>query len=183
MILETLSHKLFVARPEAVANTIFSDTLATAGDFANKPSGTIDVLDPGFLDPTVESVKDVSVHPVSKINGLMFYFAGGNAADDAFTWTVFAWRNENGPAEIAMDGTGILGTQAVVKHPHNGAVTSNLWADTLVISNDRWQKEVEATSDGGNSVSKVWLDISGYRYFYVEIPTAVGVMSSFFGYW
>jgi hypothetical protein len=46
MILETLSHKLFVARAEAAANTTFSDTLATAGDFANKPASTIDILDP-----------------------------------------------------------------------------------------------------------------------------------------
>lgn len=183
MNLTTLSYKLFVARAAGAANTTFSDDLATKGDFANKPTGTIDILDPSFLDPTTEIAKSTSVHPISKVNGLSLCFAGGDSADDAFTWTVFAWRNENGPAEIVADGTGLLGTQGVIKFPHNGVATNTLWADTLVISNDRWFKEIEATSEGGNSVSKVWFDAAGYRYFYVEIPTAVGVTSSFWGFW
>ncbi len=183
MNLTTPSHKIFVARAEAAANTTFSDTLATKGDFANKPSGTIDILDPAFLDPTTQVSGGVNVIAKSEINGITFSFAGGDADDDAFTWTIFAWRNENGPATIVTDGTGILGSQAVVKYPHNGvAATNKFWADTLVISNDRWFKEIEATSVGGNSVSHVWMDAVGYRYFYVEIPTAVGVMASYFGY-
>jgi hypothetical protein len=118
------------------------------------------------------------------VNGIVFNFAGGNADDDAFTWKIYAWRNENGPATLAATGTGILGSQAVVKYPHNGvAATSKFWADTLVVSNDYWIKEIEATAAGSNSVSSVWIDAAGYRYFYVEIPTAVGVMSSFMGYW
>ncbi len=185
MILTTLSHRLFVARPEAAANTTFSTNLATQGNFANKPTGAIDLLDPAYLDPTVETVKSISVPAVQKVNGLVFYFAGGDAANDIFTWTIFAWRNENGPAEIATDGTGILGTQQVVIYPHNNVATTadKFWADTLVVSNDRWLKEVEATTEGGNSVSKVWLDAAGYRFWYIEIPTSVGVMATYFGYW
>jgi hypothetical protein len=183
MNLTTPAQRLFVARAEAAANTTFSDNLATQGDFANKPTGAIDILDPAYLDPTTESSKKTSIIAVSEINGLQFSFAGGDAADDAFTWTIFAWRNENGPATIVCNGTGILGTQAVTLFPHNnGAAADKFWADTLVISNDRWFKEVEATSDGGNSVSHVWFDTCGYRYFYVEIPESIGVMSSYFGY-
>ncbi len=180
--LTTLTHKLFVGRQEAAANTTFSDNLAIAGDFANKPSDTIDVLDLVQLDPNAGSSPAHFAETV--VNGLVFYFAGGDANNDAFTWKLFAWRNENGPAELAADGTGILGSQAVVKFPHNGlAVANQFWADTLVVDNEYWQKEVEATGVGSNSVSKVWIDISGNRFWYVEIPTSVGDMSIFVGYW
>lgn len=184
MLLQTVYHKLFVARQEAAANTTFSDTLATAGDFASKPSSAIDLLDIIRLDPNVGTAKDPKVIAETAINGITFAFAGGDANDDAFTWKIFAWRNENGPAELVADGTGVLGTQAVVKYPHNldATATNKFWADTLVISNEYWMKEIEATADGGNSVSKIFLDAAGYRYFYVEIPTSVGVMSSWLGY-
>ena len=57
-------------------------------------------------------------------------------------------------------GTGILGSQAVVKYPHNAApATNKFWADTLVITNEYWMKEIEATAAGGNSVSKMMLPI------------------------
>jgi len=184
MNLTTLTHKLFVARAEAAANTTFSDSLTTNGNFANMPTGVIDVLDVTRLNPVAELPKSVSVHSVSKINGIAFYFGGGDSDNDEFTWKIYGWRNENGMAELVTDGTGILGSQAVVVWPHNPGVpvSNRFWADTLVISNDYWIKEVEATAVGSNSVSKVWFDGCGYRYFYVEIPTAIGVMSSFFGY-
>lgn len=180
--LTTLTHKLYVGRQEAAANTTFSDDLATKGDFANKPSDTIDVLDLVKLDPNGGSSPSLFAETI--VNGLVFYFAGGNTDNDAFTWKLFAWRNENGPAELAADGTGILGSQAVVKYPHNGEpATNKFWADTLVVSNDNWQKEVEATAIGSDSVSKVWVDTTGNRFWYVEIPTSVGDMSVFVGYW
>ncbi len=183
--LTTLTHKLFVARQEAAANTTFSDVLATEGDFANKPSATVDVLDLIRLDPNAPTEEGPTFFAETNVNGLEFSFIGGDADGDAFTWKIYAWRNENGPAELAATGTGILGSQAVVKYPHNldAAATGKFWADTLVVSNDYWQKEVEATAVGSNSVSKVWLDISGRRYWYIEIPSAVGVMAVYGGYW
>ena len=184
MPLTTHTHRLFVGRAEAAANSTFSDTLATAGDFANKPTATIDILDPGFLDPTTDINKNVAFLAISKANGIVISLAGGDADDDAFTWKIFGWKNENGPAELVADGTGILGSQAVVKYPHNGAAaTSKFWADTLVASNNYWIKRVDATNIGSNSVAKIWFDTAGYRFFLIETPTAVGVMSAFFGYW
>ena len=184
MKVETRVHKLFVARPEAAASSTFSDNLATEGDFANKPDNSLDVLDLIRLDPCTGTDKDPSIFAITKVNGLVFYFAGGNADNDAFTWNVYAWKNENGPAELVTTGTGMLGSQAVVKYPHNFApATNKFWADTIVIENEYWMKEVEATAEGSNSVSKLWFDSSGYRYFYVEIPTSVGDMSCYVGYW
>lgn len=185
MNLTTLTHKLFVARVEAAANSTFFDALATGGDFAQKPTtGVIDILDPTLLDPTADTPKNVAYRAISEANGIVLSFAGGDSDDDAFTWRVFGWRNENGPAEIIADGTGILGSQAVVIYPHNGmAATNKFWADSLVVSNNYWIKRVDATDVGSNSVAKVWFDTAGYRYFLIETPTAVGDMSAFFGYW
>ena len=184
MNLTTKSHKLYVARQEAVADNTFTANLATQGNFAQKPSGALDVLDIIRLDPNASEEKDPKVIANSVANGLVFTFAGGAAADAVFSWKIYGWRNENGPAELLADGTGVLGTQAVVKYPHNGATaTSKFWADTLVVENEYWIKEVEATASGNNSVSKVWFDTCGYRYFYVEIPTSDGVMASYVGYW
>ena len=185
MPLSTYTNRMFVGRVEAAANTTFGDVLATQGDFAQKPSSVIDVLDPARLDPITESTKNVSHRAISKANGLIFYFAGGDANNDAFTWKVYAWRNENGPAEIVADGTGILGSQAVVVWPHNPGVpvSDRFWSDTLVVSNSYWIKRVQASTIGSNSVAKLWFDTSGYRYFYVEVPISAGVMASYIAYW
>ncbi len=97
MNLTTPTHKLFVARAEADENgaagapAIFVN--ATAGDFASKPSGTVDVLDPSFLNPTTEIEKAVSIIANSKVNGIAFSFMGGSAAGKTFTADFFTWAN------------------------------------------------------------------------------------------
>jgi len=184
MQVSTNVHKLFVARPEAGKDGTFSASLATEGNFANKPSDALDVLDIIRLDPNASDVKDPKVIANTIINGIVFYFAGGDAPNDEFDWNVYGWRNENGPAELVANGTGVLGTQAVVKWPHNNAdVSGAYWADTLEVDGEHWIKEVEATAHTNDSVSKLWFDACGYRYFYVEIPDSVGDMAVFVGYW
>ena len=192
MNLTTKSHKLFVVRPQAVVSTAFSAALANGGDYASKPtSGVVDILDTGLLDVEVER-PDPKVIADSVVNGLSFSFAGGDAADETFSWKLFAWRNENGCAKLAAEGTGILGTQEVVKWPHTGVATTNIagtaadrfWADTIVVTNEYWYKEVESTGVGGDSVNEVWLDCGGYRYFFMEITAQDGAdMAVFGGYW
>lgn len=183
MNLETRTHKLFVARQEAAANSDFSDNLATKGNFANRPDGSVDVLDLIRLDPTVDNVKDPKIFANTIVNGIVFYFAGGDAPDDTFEWNLYAWRNENGPAELVANGIGTLGTQAVVTWPHNDVpVADRFWADTIQVDNEYWVKEIEATAQDNNSVSKLWMDIAGCRYFYIEIPASVGKMSAYIGY-
>ena len=185
MNLTTKSHKLYVARQEAVADNTFTANLATQGDFAQKPSGALDVLDIIRLDPNASEEKDPKVIANSIVNGIVFYFMGGDAPNDTFAWNIYGWRNENGPAELIANGTGVLGTQAVVKYPHNpeAVATNKFWADTLEVDGEHWIKEVEATAHTNNSVSKLWFDTCGYRYFYVEIPTSVGNMAVYCGYW
>jgi hypothetical protein len=183
MNLTTPFHKLFVARPEAAADSSFSDSLTTKGNFGNMPTGTVDLLNVIQLDPTVDN-SSTKVIADNLTNGIEFFFAGGNANDDPFTWNLYAWKNENGPARLAAEGTGVLGSQAVIKYPHNGLdATNKFWADTLVVTAERWIKDVEATTAGGNSVSSVWIDSAGYRFWYIEILTSVGDMAVFMSYW
>ena len=180
MNLTTLTHKLFVARAEADENgasgapALF--VLTSAGNFAGKPTGSVDVLDPAFLDPTTEVVKGVSIHPISKVNGIAFSFTGGSAAGKTFTANFFTWANENGPAKHTVNMTAELGTQQVVTYPHNGATaTSKFWADKMTIVWENHTKEVEATDTvGRNSVGEIWFDLSGLRYVFIQITSADG---------
>lgn len=131
-------------------------TLTTAGNYANKPSGAVQ------LD--------------CDVNGLQIIICGGSAANKTFSWTLYLYRTANGPAEYAAEGTGILGTQQVVYYPDGGAATSKFWADTLVITNQDWLTNVSIIDAGGdNRVGKILLDTCGYAFAYLEITSADGV--------
>ena len=172
-VLGTISHKIYVARLEADEDASPLD-LTTAGDFASKPAGALDLFERSVF--TVEK-QITPVRPVLVPNGIEFFFSGGSAAGKTFTWKIYAWRYENGPARYVATGTGILGTQAVVKYPHNGeTATSKFWCDEIDITWENWLKEIEATDSDGNSnsVGSVWMDAAGYRYWHVVIADADG---------
>ncbi len=180
MNLTTPTHRLFVARAEADENgaagapAIFTNE--TAGNFANKPTGTIDALDPGRLDPTIDVAKNVSVIANSKVNGIAFSFTGGSAAGKTFGVDFFTWANENGGAKHTVNMTAELGTQKVVVYPHNGvAAPDRFWADKMVIVWENHVKEVESTDTvGRNSIGEIWFDLSGLRYVFPQITNADG---------
>ena len=186
--LGTLAHKLYVARAATSEDTLLD--LATKGDFAQKPSRALDLLKRS-VDATPEIPRIPPVRPIMVQNGIAFMFTVATAEAKTFNWHLKAWKNENGPARYVAHGTGIAGSQAVVKYPHTGAAIANtFWADTLVVTAFDWYKEVKATtpSTALNSVSEVWLDASGWRYWLVEIITTgtadpATVVSSFYHYW
>ncbi len=192
----TLTHRLFVGRAEADENgaagapAILDST--TAGDFAGKPIRTIDVLDPAFLDPTIEVSKGVENRAISRINGIVFSFTGGSAAGKTFTVDIFTWANENGPAKHTVNISAELGTQQVVKFPHNGvAAVSKFWADKMIVNWTNHVKRAESTdTTGRNSVGEIWFDTSGLRYVFIQISdadgstgTEAGDVSCFYRYW
>lgn len=176
--LTTLSHKLYVAREEADENGASGApaaiVLATAGDFAQKPTASLDLQKKDLFIP------HDNIGPGELIqNGLAFSFTGGAAADKTFTYDIFTWANENGPAKHTVNGTGILGTQAVVQYPHLPAsadpAVNKFWADTLTVTWENHPKEVESTDTiGHNSVAEVWLDGTGLRYWFIQIADADG---------
>jgi hypothetical protein len=181
-VLQTLAHQYFIARNEADEDTDTLD-LTSEGDFANRPaeSGT-------FLGAV-----DVNTGLTSKVpvNGITFAFTGGAAADKTFTWKLFAWKCGNGCARQVAQGTGALGTQAVIRYPHNGvAATDKFWTDTLTVTWWNWYKEVRSTdTTGHNTQAEIWLDACGWRYWYIEIAdadgstgTEAGDVAAYYGY-
>ena len=179
--LTTLSHRLHIARGAKAAAT--SLDLTTKGNFANKPT-TTDVLDIFTLD--VVTPRDVPVMAESSVNGLRFLFCGDGGEDATFTYRLLTWGNENWPAKIAATGAGTLGTQGVIKFPHNNETTAMLWADTISVTLDNWPKEIESTdTTGNNTVAELWMDGCGSRYWSMEIPTTSGggdLVAVYWGY-
>lgn len=169
MILHTIVTKYEIARYEADEDTSTILDLTTSGNFANIPtaSGTTYL---GAFDIHGGLTQSM------KVNGIAFAFTGGDATDKTFTWKLFAWRNLNGAATQVAEGTGTLGTQAVVTYPHNSATATNkFWADTLTVTWYNWYKKVDSTDETGhNTKAEIWLDACGYRWWYVEIADADG---------
>ena len=182
--LTTPLHRLYVARAMAGFDTPIA--LTTASDAVQRPStGVLDISRRDIVNPN-----DAPVIAETIANGLCFMFMGSHATDadnKDMAWRLLAWRNENGPAEIVAYGTAKTGTQAVITYPHNGNGTGALvnWCDTIVITNEYWMKEIEATAAGGDSISKLFLDACGYRYFKMEITTSgdpVANAACYYGY-
>jgi len=174
--LTTIAHKYYVARAEADENGATGApaaiVLATESNFANMPATVLDLAKKDVLTP-----QDTPIFAELKANGVAFCFSGGSAADKTFTYDIYAWANENGPATHLVNGTGTLGTQQVVVYPHNGVATGGgiYWADTLSISWEACLKEVESTdTTGHNSIAHIWFDATGLRYFFIEISDADG---------
>ncbi len=174
--LVTKSSPIFVARNEADENgsgspapAIFA--LATESDFAQKPSSALDLAKTDLFVP-----KEGQKFGELVQNGLAFSFSGSSAAGKTFTYDIITWSPKNGPAKHSVNGTGTLGTQQVVKFPHNGeAATSRFWADTLTVEWENHPKEVESTDTiGHNSMAEVWFDGTGIRYVFIQISNADG---------
>lgn len=186
MNLTTPSHKMFPLRATGAEDTLLD--LTTAGNFANKPAGAVDLLQDS-IDWTDNSSQTPAVTNTLKANGIEINIAGSTAAGQNVIWYLTAWRNENGPAKRVAQGTATTGTQAVVAWPHNGATIANtFWCDTIVVTWENWLKEVEATDSGNsNSVASLWMDTCGYRYWMMEFrtteatATALTNLTAFYG--
>lgn len=185
--LGTISHKLNVARLEANEDASPID-LTSEGDFAQKPSGALDLFERSVF---TTDKQDTPVRPILVPNGLEFFFCGGSAANKTFGYKLYSWKNENGMVRHTATGTGILGTQAVIKYPHNSAAATNkFWADTLTVTWWNWLKEVRSTdTTGHNTAASIWLDTCGWRYWHIVITdadgsteTEAGNIASYWGY-
>jgi hypothetical protein len=157
--LQTIRVAYQVMRPEADEDAA-AIAIATEGNFAQKPAGAIQIKP--------------SDAGLSAVNGMEVIFCGGAAADKTFSFKVWGWRSHNGPAELVCSGDGILGTQQVVKYPHNGATaTSKFWADTLTIT-DVWLTTVDVSDSGNDRIAKIIFDTCGFEWFFIEITLADG---------
>ena len=183
--LDTKTHRLYVARATAVEDTSLLD-LTTAGNFASKPAGALDLAKRCVSNPLQIS----PVPAILKQNGIRFMICSNGDEDSTFAWYLKTWGNENWPCRYVATGTGAIGTQAVVTYPHNGVATGQVWADTLAVSWYSWPKGVVSTEETGrDSIADIWLDNAGSRYWLVEIDTSASgadgdtVYTVFYGYW
>ena len=143
-----------VLRAEADENSSLID-LTTEGDFDQRPAGARRIRDNG--------------------KSLQAIFCGGAAADKTFAYKIYAWRADNGPCELLAYGTGVLGTQAVVKYPSGGDATNKFWADTLTITYQGMPEMFYlADNEGNNRVAKMYGNLSRYEWIYAEITAADG---------
>lgn len=159
--IDTVHAPYILLRAEADENATTID-LTSEGDFANIPSGAV-------------QIKTADDGTQSGVNAIEVIFCGGDTANETFTYTIWAWRERNGAARKVATGTGTLGTQAVVKYPHDASTaTSKFWADTLSCT-DNWLKDVTSSdASGDNNIASVQFDLCGYEYIYVEITNAAG---------
>ncbi len=149
-------------------------TLATEGDFAQKPiDNVVDLLKDSIAWAGNSVETNGNTHDL-ETNGMEMFICASAAHSETMTWKLYAWRNENGPAKLAAEGTATTGTQQVVKFPHNGAEIANtFWCDQVVVTYHNWPKGVVGTDADGNSnsVGSLWLDAAGYRFFRLEFVT------------
>ncbi len=175
MNLTTPAHKLYVARNEADENgatgapAVF--VLETESDFAQMPTATLDLQRRDLFNPN-----DLNTSANLVQNGVAFSFSGGSAANKTFTYDIYTWGNENSPARLQVSGAGVIGTQQVVKFPHNGVTaTGRFWVDTITITYQNTLKEAKSTdTTGNNTISELWFDITGLRYIFIQISSADG---------
>jgi len=155
----TTQRGFLVLRAEADEDTALD--LTTKGDFANKPATALELKGNLNFERGVQNIA-VAV-------------CGGDAANDTFSWRWLAWSPGRGPAKVLGNGTGILGTQAVVKYPHDAnTATDKFWADTLTVTNDYTTTGIYTTTAGGNSVAELATDLQGYNWTMIEITGADG---------
>jgi hypothetical protein len=163
-VTNTIHSPYHLLRAEANENSTLID-LTTGGDFSSKPAGAVQLVSSGEAGP---------------VNAIQFIFCGGSAADKTFSWKLYAWRRKNGPCEFIASGTAVLGTQRVMKYPHNNMTASGrYWADTLAITEQVALKTFSvADASSSNRVAKLYGDLCGYEWVYVEITNADGTTGS-----
>lgn len=162
-ILETMQREYRLLRTfgaEDAATLAACLDLTAAGDFANKSATA-------FALPQEREN--------SPANAVEILFAGTDAANETFSYGIYAYADENGPAELICTGTGTLGTQAVVKYPDTAATATNtFWADTLTATGYHIKTVTVADGSAANRVAKLTFDATGYRYLKVYVYDAGG---------
>jgi len=173
--LDTYHCGLLLLRAEADENATALN-LTTKGDFANKPASAVQL----------RARPDGLGHGG---NGIEVVFCG-KYATRTFTYKLYAWRRGNGMARMIATGVGTLGTQGVIKYPHDSSSASTMyWADTLTVT-ERWVAPVDSSDTvGNNEVASIQFDFTGYEWLYCEITDAddvtgneAGDVSAYYAY-
>lgn len=170
-ILGVLASSAFISRtynaPYMVLRTATDEDAATlAACIDLTTAGDFDSMDSAAVQLKTDAGR-------SEKSNLEIIFLGGGGNNYTFSWALYVWRNTNGPCRLAAYGTGVLGTQAVVKYPHNkSTASSKWWADTLTVTESYLARAVTASPGGHNSVASLQCDMFGYEYVCAKIYNA-----------
>jgi len=147
--------------------------LTTDGDFASKDSNTVALGGPFRI---LSTNKDETISEgYSAGSRWMFAICGKcyNGVNDTFSYDIVGWSKTNGMLQHIAGGTGILGTQSVVKYPHDGS--DALGSDVSVSdANYVHTGDVFTVTDGGFSGAVVGM------MAYVTSPNEGNLTSGFY---
>ena len=113
-----------------------------------------------WADITATETLKGRLYPVNeKVNGVALRFR--SSAGDATTGTYWVYAvRENDDAETVCTGTLVAGTQT--------ATMGGTYADTIVITSQRWNTTVASTDTAGNNeMAKLVFDTCGVQYIFV----------------
>lgn len=143
MISETKQEKWYVLKTLGADDT----ALVWSGS-----SQTVDNV--GARGSTVERVE-----LPRRANGVLVIMHGYHATapeDKTMAWMLIGWRFDGGPAEFIANGTATLGTQRVA-----AGTATEMWADTIAITAQKWPKTISIIDSGNNRIAKLAFDLCG----------------------
>lgn len=136
-------------------------TIASEGDWAQKPSAAIGLPDGGASGTGMG--RKVSI-----------IASAGAAADKTFTVNVYRYQ-PGGPLQRVCSIAFKTGTMQVVKYPVGGATaTAKFWADTADVTNYMESNVGVSDGDGENGCSEVTFYVGGAAFIFAEVVDANG---------
>lgn len=142
------------------------DLGGSEGDFANKPSGAFQI----------RAQKLIQQPPgVSPGGAWLFSFAGTDAANETFSFSLIGWARVNGPAQVLCHGDGVLGAQDVVLYPHDASTATNgFWCDTINLDDETLWPEIGEYNSGNNEIGILAVDLTGLEWIQFIVYDASG---------
>ena len=153
---------------------------SNGGDFASKDSATVLLGGPFRIVSRSPSVGyGVATSPGSR---WQFIISGGVEDNDTFSMNVVGWSKTNGPLQVICEGAGVIGTQDVVLHPHDGSSATGRWyADTITLDEvTKWPKAqgdlagVNVYNSGDNEIAILEVQTQGIEYIQFIFYDAAG---------
>lgn len=125
----------------------------TQGNFANKDSSTVAAGGPFHI---VSSGGGVGPHEgmspggawMFAICGLNYDVANDNVVDNTFSFNVVGWSKTNGMLQNICEGSGILGTQAVIVYPDDDADALGMVCSETGVTYTDSSKTFTVTNEG-----------------------------------
>lgn len=145
----------------------FAETIAldsNEGDFAHKESTAF----------RIRATERKGSMYYSYGGAWVFTFFGSDAANDTFSFNLVGWSATNGMVQVICEGSGVLGSQDVVKEPDGTTAPGKYWADTITLDETTKWPSVGVYNSGDNEVAMLAVDLTGLEYIDFIIYDANG---------